>query len=211
MQAAVQVVLDTRPQGGPAGGGLSREEAVDAICEELLSKVGAWGCRGVRPGCALCNRGRALVKSRFTGAPCWAERLRTAAPSLAGCSHHTGCRYQAQVLARRCRGCLSGRRCASGCARPRQVWLQPSDWLQKPFSGAGAQVPPLFEREEVHERLRKLPGGPAQPLTVHLRQEVDRINIILALTATTLSNLRLAIAGAKPCSTHMRMIERLSG
>lgn len=57
------------------------------------------------------------------------------------------------------------------------------------------QVPPLFDREEVRERLRRLPGGPSQPLTVHLRQEVDRLNAVLALAASTLSQLRLAIAG----------------
>lgn len=30
------------------------------------------------------------------------------------------------------------------------------------------QVPPLFEKEETRERLRKLPGGATQPLTVRL-------------------------------------------
>ncbi len=39
VQAAVQLVLETRPQGGAAGGGSSREEVVDKLCEELLSKV----------------------------------------------------------------------------------------------------------------------------------------------------------------------------
>jgi hypothetical protein len=34
-----------------------------------------------------------------------------------------------------------------------------------------------------------------QPLTVHLRQEIDRLNIIVRLATTTLQNLRLAIAG----------------
>lgn len=47
----------------------------------------------------------------------------------------------------------------------------------------------------MRERLRKLQGGPTQPLTVHLRQEIDRLNIIITLTTTTLKNLRLAIAG----------------
>ena len=60
---------------------------------------------------------------------------------------------------------------------------------------AACQVPVLFDKEEVHERLRKLPGGPTQPLTIHLRQEIDRLNIIVRLTTTTLQNLRLAIAG----------------
>ena len=57
------------------------------------------------------------------------------------------------------------------------------------------QAPPLFGREDVREKLRKLPGGPTQPLTVHLRQEIDRLNIIITLTTTTLKNVRLAIAG----------------
>ena len=42
VQAAVQLVLETRPQGGAAGGGSSREAVVDKLCEELLSKVLAW-------------------------------------------------------------------------------------------------------------------------------------------------------------------------
>jgi dynein heavy chain len=57
------------------------------------------------------------------------------------------------------------------------------------------QTPALFDKEEVRERLRRLAGGPMQPLTVHLRQEVDRLNIVIKLTTTTLQNLRLAIAG----------------
>jgi len=53
----------------------------------------------------------------------------------------------------------------------------------------------LFDKEEVRDRLKRLPGGPTQPLTIHLRQEIDRLNIIVRLTTTTLQNLRLAIAG----------------
>ncbi|KAK9841874.1 hypothetical protein WJX81_008571 [Elliptochloris bilobata] len=95
VQAAVRLVLDTRPQGGGGGGGgRSREDTVDRICEDLLHKV-----------------------------------------------------------------------------------------------------PPLFEKEAVRERLQRLPGGPTQPLTVHLRQEIDRLSAVLALTAATLRSLRLAIAG----------------
>ena len=59
-----------------------------------------------------------------------------------------------------------------------------------------AQVPAPFDKEETRERLRKAPGGPAAPLNVHLRQEIDRLNTILRLTSTTLKNLRLAVAGA---------------
>jgi hypothetical protein len=82
---AVSTILDTMPKGGGGGGGLSREDMVDGICIDLLSKV-----------------------------------------------------------------------------------------------------PQCFEREETREKLRRLPGGPTQPLTVHLRQEIDRLNTIIALTTTTL-------------------------
>lgn len=57
------------------------------------------------------------------------------------------------------------------------------------------QVPAMFDKEDTKDKLKKLPGGPTQPLTVHLRQELDRLNIVLRLTSTTLKNLRLAIAG----------------
>ena len=53
----------------------------------------------------------------------------------------------------------------------------------------------MFETERTKIALNKLPGGPTQPLTVHLRQEIDRLNIIVDLTTKTLKNLRLAIAG----------------
>lgn len=39
VQTAVQLVVETRPQGGSASGGASREDIVDKLCEELLSKV----------------------------------------------------------------------------------------------------------------------------------------------------------------------------
>jgi dynein heavy chain len=57
------------------------------------------------------------------------------------------------------------------------------------------KTPEMFDEEEIKERLRKLPGGPTQPLTIHLRQEVDRLNLVLKITRTTLKNLRLAIEG----------------
>ena len=58
-----------------------------------------------------------------------------------------------------------------------------------------SKVPKMFETERAKIALNKLPGGPTQPLTVHLRQEIDRLNIIVDLTTKTLKNLRLAIAG----------------
>ena len=44
VQDGVQLILDTRPAGGAAAGGISREELVDKICEELLAKVGLKDC-----------------------------------------------------------------------------------------------------------------------------------------------------------------------
>jgi dynein heavy chain len=58
-----------------------------------------------------------------------------------------------------------------------------------------SKVPTNFGKEDTMEKLKKLPGGPTQPLTVHLRQEIDRLNTIISLTRKTLSNLRLAVAG----------------
>lgn len=43
VQAAVQIIMDTQPKGAGGGGGLSREEIVDRICEDLLSKVSNTG------------------------------------------------------------------------------------------------------------------------------------------------------------------------
>ncbi|KAK9794950.1 hypothetical protein WJX73_010224 [Symbiochloris irregularis] len=58
-----------------------------------------------------------------------------------------------------------------------------------------AKVPQPFDKEDIRERLRKLTGGPTAPLNVHLRQEIDRLNIIIRITTTSLKNLRLAVAG----------------
>ena len=49
-----------------------------------------------------------------------------------------------------------------------------------------SKVPEPFVPEITKEMLKKLPGGPTQPLTVHLGQEIDRLNIIIIL-ATRLS------------------------
>lgn len=44
----------------------------------------------------------------------------------------------------------------------------------------------MFGKEDTKEKLKKLPGGPVVPLTVHLRQELDRLNTITRLATTTL-------------------------
>jgi dynein heavy chain len=71
----------------------------------------------------------------------------------------------------------------------------PEEIVDKICEDLLGKVPEPFVNEITKEALRKLPGGPTQPLTVHLRQEIDRLNIIIHLTTKTLKNLRLAIAG----------------
>ena len=39
VQAAIQVILDTQPQGASVSGASSVEELVDGLCEELLAKA----------------------------------------------------------------------------------------------------------------------------------------------------------------------------
>ncbi len=60
------------------------------------------------------------------------------------------------------------------------------------------QFPSVVAPEEMAERLQKLAGGATAPLNVHLRQEVDRLNIVLRIARETLESLRLAIAGGCP-------------
>ena len=50
--------------------------------------------------------------------------------------------------------------------------------------------------EESKEALRRLPGGVMAPLNVHLRQEIERLNKVLAVVADTLTMVQLAIAGS---------------
>ena len=39
MQTAIQIIMDTQPKGSAAAGGMSREETVDRIAEDLLGKA----------------------------------------------------------------------------------------------------------------------------------------------------------------------------
>ena len=41
VQAAIQVILDTQPQGASVSGASSVEDTVDGLCEELLAKASA--------------------------------------------------------------------------------------------------------------------------------------------------------------------------
>ena len=182
VQEAIITILDTMPKGGGAGSGLSREDVVDKICEDLLSKVRRrrttrrWEGR---PGPGPQGPDDPSACRRRLGAAMYGKQGRTAF-CAASRNHHA-------------------RPCHSAHAHPQHVWclLLPHS-LDPPRccpSRRCSQAPPLFDKEESKEKLKKLAGGPTMPLTVHLRQEIDRLNIVTRLTTTTLKNLRLAISG----------------
>ena len=69
------------------------------------------------------------------------------------------------------------------------------DLVSKTAGELLATLPPRFNPIETLDKLQKLPGGAQQPLTVHLLQEIDRLNILMSTVKTTLESLQLAIAG----------------
>jgi len=59
-------------------------------------------------------------------------------------------------------------------------------------------IPKNFNFVEVRKNIEKLNGGATaqpKPLNIHLKQEIDRMQIIISLTRKTLQGLELAIAG----------------
>lgn len=79
---------------------------------------------------------------------------------------------------------------AGGPSREEQVFQQSVKFLQS--------MPAIFDKQGVRRALEKLAGGPntvQQPLTIHLKQEIDRMQVVLKLTKSTLQNLQLAISG----------------
>lgn len=55
------------------------------------------------------------------------------------------------------------------------------------------KLPPNYKSHEVTDRLKKM--GHLQPLNIFLKQEIDRMQRVLAVVRTTLTDLRLAIDG----------------
>merc|ERR1712072_1500539 len=60
------------------------------------------------------------------------------------------------------------------------------------------EMPPAFNPVSVRKNIEKLNGGASnspKPLNIHLKQEIDRMQIIIKLTRNTLQQLELAVAG----------------
>jgi len=58
------------------------------------------------------------------------------------------------------------------------------------------KMPKPFNMITVKNQLQKINGGPnPKPLNIHLKQEVDRMQIIIKITKNTCEQLKLAIAG----------------
>ena len=55
------------------------------------------------------------------------------------------------------------------------------------------KLPPNYLVHEVKDRLKKM--GHLQPLNIFLKQEIDRMQRVISIVRTTLSDLKLAIDG----------------
>ncbi|XP_060937369.1 dynein axonemal heavy chain 5 isoform X1 [Limanda limanda] len=65
-----------------------------------------------------------------------------------------------------------------------------------------SKLPPDYDPFEVRDRLKKF--GALQPMNIFLRQEIDRMQIVIALVRTTLTDLNLAIDGTIIMSENLR-------
>ncbi|GBG77441.1 hypothetical protein CBR_g23890 [Chara braunii] len=78
------------------------------------------------------------------------------------------------------------------------------DMVDKIAEDLLAKMPAAFKVEETKDKLKKLPGNVTAPLNVHLKQEIDRLNLVISMAESNLQNLRLAIKGSIALSTALK-------
>lgn len=76
-----------------------------------------------------------------------------------------------------------------GETRETIVYRLAEDMLEK--------LPPNYKSHEVADRLKKM--GQLQPLNIFLKQEIDRMQKVISVVRTTLTDLKLAIDGETKC------------
>ena len=81
-----------------------------------------------------------------------------------------------------------------GETRESVVYSMSTDMLEK--------LPPDYVPYEVKERLQKM--GILQPMNIFLRQEIDRMQKVIGLVRSTLTDLKLAIDGTIIMSENLR-------
>lgn len=108
VQDAVQLIVDTAPRSGGGNGGQTREEVVDAMCEDLLAKVSTANCSAdCWRGDLLAQGGPARADAPWSLHHCCRRGLWQS--SSGALLHSPACSDHTHSPSRRCRPSLKAR------------------------------------------------------------------------------------------------------